>query len=281
MTIRNIACLLALTIAACTAAPPGETAPSPCSPSLAGDIFAREGVEGVFVLLDETSGCVRTTDSAMADQGFRPQSTFKIANTLIGLETGVIEGEHHQWPWDGTPRPLPRWEQDLDLAGALRVSCVPCYQDVARRVGRERMARYLRDFDYGNEDISGPIDLFWLTGQLRITPCEQVDFVRRMLTGELPVSMENIALVWRLLEIERGDGYVWYGKTGSGAQDGRAIGWLVGYVERDGRRWMYATFVRSRSEATEVEFARLLPLRTSISRAFLTGEGLIPTAPPE
>ena len=281
MPARNITCVLALAIAACTAAPSGQQAPARCPALEGGDVFTRAGVEGVFVLLDEATGCVRTTDSAMARRGFRPQSTFKIANTLVGLETGVIEGEHHQWPWDGTPRPLPRWEQDLDLAGALRVSCVPCYQDVARRVGRERMARFLHDFDYGNQDISGPIDLFWLTGQLRISPIEQVDFVHRMLAGELPVSMGSVALVWRLLEIERGDGYMWHGKTGSGSQDGRAIGWLVGYVERDGRRWIYATFVRSRSEATEDESARLLPLRTSISRAFLAGEGLLPAAASE
>lgn len=235
-----------------------------------GDVFSREGVEGVFVLRDEATGCVQTTDVAMADERFSPKSTFKIPNTLIGLETGVIGGEGHLWRWDGAPRRLSDWEQDLDLAGALRVSCVPCFQDVARRVGVDRMSPYLRDFDYGNQDISGPIDQSWLDGRLRISPRGQVEFLHRMLAGELPVKRSNVELVWRLLEIESGPGFTFRGKTGLGSQDGRAIGWLVGYVERDGHRWTYATLVEGRAGAdVDDEMARIMPLRVRITRALL------------
>lgn len=243
-----------------------------------GDVFSRSGVEGVFVLRNETTGCVQTTDGALDLQMFSPMSTFKIPNALIGLETGVIEGEGHRWRWDGSPQSRRDWEQDLDLAGALKVSCVPCFQDVARRVGEERMTRYLRDFGYGNQDISGPIDLFWLNGPLRITPRGQVEFLHRMLAGELPLKRSNIELVWRLLEIESGPGFTFRGKTGLGDQDGRAVGWLVGYVERDGHRWIYATLVRGRAGAdANAETSRLMPLRKSITRTLLTRAGVLPS----
>jgi beta-lactamase class D len=236
----------------------------------AGDVFSREAVEGVFVLRDEATGCVQTTDAAMADQGFSPKSTFKIPNALIGLESGVIEGERHLWRWDGVPCRLRDWEQDLDLAGALKVSCVPCFQDVARRVGAQRMRGFLGDFGYGNQNISGPIDEFWLDGQLRITPRGQVEFLHRMLSGELPLKRSNVELVWRLLEIESGPGFTFRGKTGLGSQDGRAVGWLVGYVERAGHRWAYATLVRGRGGADmDAEMTRLMPVRRSITRALL------------
>ena len=144
------------------------------------------------------------------------QKTSRIPNALIGLETGVIPDEHYVWRWDGSPRALRSWEQDLDLAGALRVSCVPCFQDVARRIGSERMRRYLRDFGYGNQDVSAPIDQFWLTGNLRITPREQVALIHRMLAGELPVKMANVELLWRMLENR-----AWTGLLSSGQDRSR------------------------------------------------------------
>jgi len=223
--VRSLA-LLPLALVACTTPrmPPPPVAA--CITTLdAGDAFTKNALEGTFVVRDETTGCTRTTDAALADTGFRPQSTFKIPNTLIGLETGVIEGEHHTWKWDGTPRKLKDWDQDLDLGGALKVSCVPCFQDVARRVGEARMHTWLRDLHYGNEDIGGPIDQFWLDGPLRITPRGQTEFVHRMLAGELPVKKANVELLWRLLDIEHGPDFTYRGKTGLGTLDGRAIGW--------------------------------------------------------
>lgn len=268
-----------ITLAACSTTPvPTTPHPPGCSAVLdAGDLFAREGVQGVFVLRDEDTACMQATDQAMADEAFSPKSTFKIANTLIGLETGVIEGAGHVWPWDGAPRRLDEWERDLDLAGALRVSCVPCFQDVARRVGTERMRHYLRDFGYGNQNISGPVDEVWLDGPLRITPREQVTFIHRALSDELPIEPAHVELVFRLLELESGPDYTLRGKTGLGPQDGRALGWLVGYVERGGHRWVYATLLRGRADAEiEAELARIQPLRRSITRALLTRAGVLP-----
>lgn len=272
----------AVTACARGSEPPAARSASPvptCAPRFdAGDAFAKEGLEGVFVLRDETTGCSQASDPALADTPFRPQSTFKIANALIGLETGVIEGEHHLWKWDGQPRKLKDWEQDLDLGGALKVSCVPCFQDVARRIGADRMRTWLHDLHYGNEDLSNSIDAFWLDGgPLRITPRAQTEFVHHLLAGDLPVKKANVELVFRLLEIEKGADFTYRGKTGLGSMDGRAIGWLVGYVERAGRRFTYATFVRGRAgAAVEAEQQRLMPLRKPITRALLVKAGALP-----
>jgi beta-lactamase class D len=241
--------------------------------------FEAAGLEGTFVLRNEQTGCVRTTDATLADEPFSPKSTFKLPNTLIGLETGVITGESHLWRWQGEPRALKEWQADLDLGGALRVSCVPCFQDVARRVGDARMREALRAFDYGNQDTAPAIDQFWLSGALRITPRQQVEFVHRMLTGQLPVKREHVDTLWRLLEIERGEGLVFSGKTGFGDQGDRVIGWLVGRVERGADRFAYATLVRSRVGADRAtEGPRLMPLRKPLTRALLADAGVL--APP-
>jgi beta-lactamase class D len=91
------------------------------------------------------------------------------------------------------------------------------------------------------------------------------------------VQRSNVELVWRLLEIESGPSFTFRGKTGLGSQDGRAVGWLVGYAERDGHRWIYATLVQGRADAdVDAEMTRLMPVRRSITRALLTRAHVLP-----
>jgi beta-lactamase class D len=241
------------------------------------DAISARGVEGTFVLRDETTGCSRATDPALADTPFLPASTFKIPNTLIGLETGVIRGPSHAFKWDGVKREYPDWNQDLDLGGALKFSCVPCFQSVARGVGEARMKDWLHKLGYGNEVTTPAIDAFWLTGGgLRISPRAQTEFLHRMSTFQIPVEPEHVEATWRLLEIERIDApdglAIWRGKTGLGAQDGRALGWLVGRVERGDRRWTYALFVRE----TGPDGKRLVPMRKELARELLVRLQVLP-----
>lgn len=277
MIKRFLFTVAALSLAACGPAPAPKSPPiaraDACPPTLDGaESFSRRGVEGTFVLRDEATGCTRATDAALADVGFLPASTFKIPNALIGLETGVITGESHLFRWDGVKRELDDWNRDLDLGAALMVSCVPCFQQVARGVGEGRMRDWVHRLGYGNEDVSAPIDRFWLEGgKLRISPRQQVDFVHRSLAGALPVKPEHVALVWRLLEIERVGDSVFRGKTGLSVQDGRAVGWLVGYAERAGHRFAYATFVRD----TAPDGARIKPMRKEIARELLVKAGAL------
>jgi beta-lactamase class D len=235
------------------------------------DPFEAHGVEGAFVLLDTATDTWTMLHRGMAGTRFIPQSTFKIPNTLIGLETGVITGERFSLAWDGTRRRIDAWNRDHDLASALEYSVVWFYQEVARRIGARRMARWLGKLGYGNrKKAGGAIDRFWLDGPLRISPVEQVEFLRRLHSGELPVKRAHADLVLRLIELERGPGWVLRGKTGLGIDRKRAIGWLVGSVERAGRLWIYATVMFA--DSTD----ELLPLRRSITVELLRRHGALP-----
>jgi beta-lactamase class D len=234
------------------------------------DPFAALGVQGAFALLDTASGKLTVMNRRLAGRRFFPCSTFKIANTLIGLETGVIPDEHFSQRWDGVDRGRPEWNRDQDLASAMKFSVVWFYQEVARRIGRERMSRWVRKLRYGNRDISGAIDGFWLLGPLAISPLEQVDFMRRLRAGELPVTAAHAALVLKLIELERGDGWVFHGKTGQCSQDGHSIGWLVGSVDRGGAVWTYALFVRgTRADA-------ITAMRRPLAEELLRRHGVLP-----
>jgi beta-lactamase class D len=275
--------VLALVLVACVSSPPplprNRPAPIPESPAEiidegGGALFSQAGVDGAFALFDEARRATIVVNPALASRELPPASTFKIPNTLIGLETGVIPDEHFSLKWDGVHRPIDAWNQDQDLARAIRFSVVWFFQEVARRVGPERMQAWVNAFEYGNRDISGGIDQFWLRGGMRITVRGQLDFMRRLDEGQLPIHPGHAALVERLITLDARPGGVLRGKTGLGEREGQAVGWLVGMAERDGSRFVYATVAL----APEGDAERLKPLRELLTRRLLVREGALPEA---
>ena len=129
---------------------------------------------------------------------------------------------------------------------------MPYFQEVARRIGPERMSEYVDDADYGKMDISKEnIDKFWLWGNSRITPWEQMNFLLHFYTNKLPFTQANIDLVKKLIVLKKTDKYTFSGKTGMTVQDGNNVGWLVGYLEENGNTWIYVCNVESDLNNTE------------------------------
>lgn len=235
-------------------------------------LFRERGVTGSFVLLDVATRAKTVVGREDAEARHVPFSTFKIPNTLIGLETGVIGDEHFSLTWDGREREFADWNRDQDLASAMQRSTVWFYQEVARRIGAERMRAWVSKLDYGNREVSGPIDAFWLDdGSLRITAHEEVEHIRRLLAGELPVRDESRRIVERIVPSERVGDAVVHGKTGLGFESGRAMGWIVGWVDRGEARSIFATHV----EAPKTDIARLMPLRRELTHALLARYGVL------
>ena len=141
--------------------------------------FFDLGTTGTFVAYKVDDYLIIASDKVRSGEGKLPASTFKIPNSIIALETGVVEDpDKDVFKWDGVTRAIEPWNKDHTLRSAIAVSAVPVYQEIARRIGAERMQKYLDLFDYGNRDIGGGIDQFWLTGNLRIDP-DPADRFRR------------------------------------------------------------------------------------------------------
>lgn len=209
--------------------------------------FDEYGLRGSFAVYDLNNDKFVYYDSARCFVRFTPASTFKIPNSIIGLETGVIEDENFVIPWDGIKR-REQWDKDLSLKDAIKVSCVPYYQELARRVGAEKMQEMLDKFGYGNADITSGIDRFWLEGNLKISQMEQIDFLKKLYKGELPVSKRAADITENIIILDVTSQQVLRGKTGWGFEDGKNIGWFVGWVETGGNVYFYATNVESDTE---------------------------------
>jgi beta-lactamase class D len=253
----TIAILLSLS---CTTVVSAQT-PKPTSPAPAAMVanpnFARHfqelGVEGSIVVYDLKRDRTLQHNPKRNVTAFSPASTFKILNSLIALETKVIPDEVAVLTWDGIPRAIPEWNRDLNLREAYKLSAVWFYQVLARRVGPESMQKWVTAAQYGNQKIGAPtdIDKFWLQGELRITPQEQIQFLRRLHGNTLPFGKETIAKVKDLMIMEQTPDYTIRGKTGwAGFGDSTQpqIGWLVGYVEKGPEVYFFAVNIDLREK---------------------------------
>lgn len=249
----------------------GQASDPKLRPLDASALFGK--MRGCALLNDLESGTTWRWGT-LCEQQFSPCSTFKIPNTLIGLESGAIESPAHRFLWDGKPRSRPELDKEMDLAEAIKLSCVPCFQELARAIGAERMHRYVDRLGYGNRDISAGIDRFWLESSLKISPQQQLDFVAKLWSGALPFKPEVVAALKPMLVQESGDGWSWSGKTGSCVpEDARTPphGWFVGEAERNGRRIAFVVF--ERGEGAFGRDAR------RIARALLEQQGHLPPVP--
>ena len=187
-----------------------------------------------------------------------PASTFKIALSLMGFDSGFLKDEHHpELPyevgyvdWGGV-----NWMRPTDPTRWMKYSVVWYSQIVARALGAQRLADYAAKFGYGNADFSGDpsrnsgFDRAWIDSSLRISPLEQTIFLRRLVTGELPVSQAALERTSGIVEVvATKDGWRLHGKTGSAnprAPDGsvdeaHGYGWYVGWAILDHRALIFA-----------------------------------------
>ncbi len=212
-------------------------------------ILDSAGVEGSVLIYDFQKDVYYSNDFEWANKGKLPASTFKIANSIIALESGVVEDDSSLFKWDGKKRGFKNWEQDLIFKDAFHFSCVPCYQDVAKRIGEKRMNEYLAKFNYGNMKVdANNIDVFWLEGDSRISQFQQIEFLKRFHQSKLPISARTEKIMKRLMVIEANENYTISGKTGWSGGNGNHNGWFVGYVEAENKVTFFATNVEPKEQ---------------------------------
>jgi beta-lactamase class D len=223
--------------------------------------------DGCFILYDLKRDRYIRYNSNHCQKRFIPASTFKIFNSLVALETKAIADENTVIPWDGVSnQSFPAWNQDQTMRTAFSRSVVWFYQDLARRIGKEKMTKYIQSAGYGNQDIEDKIDTFWLKGKLRISPEEQIKFLVKLYKEDLPFSSAVIKTVKDIMIIDRQDTYILRGKTGWGNNvDGlQNIGWYVGYLEKGNNVYFYALNMTNQDPKFD-----MIPIRKKILFATL------------
>ena len=169
----------------------------------------------------------------------------------------------------------------------MRPSVVWFFQRIAPRIGAARMHGWLTRLGYGNARTDGDVTRYWLNGTLRISPSEQVTFLRRLNAGRFPIAPARVALIRAALEqppgaIENASGVTrldgdwpagarWNAKTGRTRFDDRRVNWLVGDLIVGDHPYVFAAAVwRDGAELGSVDAAQLA-VDTFIARGLFKG----------
>ncbi len=209
-----------------------------------GTILDSLKVKGAILIYDVNNKTYYSNDYSWAKTCVIPASTFKIPNSIIALETGIVENDSTIFKWDGQKRRFKKWEEDLTFKKAFQVSCVPCYQEIARKIGVKRMKSYLKKLSYpGMVFDTLTIDNFWLEGKSKISQMQQIDFLERFYFSKLPIKKKTVAIMKDIMQIEKTKEYVLSGKSGWGMRNNINNGWLVGYLEINNKVYFFATNV--------------------------------------
>jgi beta-lactamase class D len=225
--------------------------------------FDDNKVDGCFTLLNNADGKVTVYNMELDTQRFSPASTFKIVNSLIGLQTGRITNDTMLIKWDGKVRVFPGgdtatgWNKDMGMTEAFKVSSVPYYQEVARRIGKDTMQAWIDSLGYGNKNINGAIDSFWLNNALKISPDEQLGLMKRLYFDQLPFRKSVHEMVKGAMLQEDNTAYKLSYKTGWGFDEQKNnIGWQVGWIEENNHVYFFVTFVKAGPETIDMRTIR-------------------------
>ncbi|WP_420573065.1 class D beta-lactamase [Kordia sp.] len=220
-------------------------------------IIDTTGVKGSILLYDVKKNTYYSNAFSLANTGKLPASTYKIPNSIIALETNVVKDENEMFIWNGEERFLKSWETDLTFKQAFQRSCVPCYQEVARKIGVARMNLFLEKLQYGTIVVNySNLDTFWLQGTSKITQFQQINFLKRLQENKLPISTETSEIVKDMMVIKETENYVLRGKTGWSITNNINNGWFVGYLEKGDQVLFFATNVEAASDYNQKDFQK-------------------------
>ncbi|HVG13715.1 MAG TPA: penicillin-binding transpeptidase domain-containing protein, partial [Chitinophagaceae bacterium] len=190
--------------------------------------FKENNTEGCFGLFDNgTSRFTIYNLSRYRDSAYLPASTFKIVNSLIGLQTGKIVNDSMVIKWDGIDRGRAECNKDMSMYEAFRVSCPAWYQELARSIGKDTMQYWLDSLSFGNKKISR-VDTFWLDNSLKVRPDEELGLVKRLYFNQLPFHQRNQDIVKRAMLFEDNTNYQLSYKTGWGRNEkNNHLAWIT------------------------------------------------------
>ena len=227
------------------------------------EVFKKYKVEGTIVIESLNKKKIHIYNDKRASELFSPASTFKIPHSLIALNEGIVKKDS-VIVWDKKIREYESWNKDQILLTAFKSSCVWCYQEFASKIGVEKYKKYLKELNYGNKKIGDDVTRFWLDESLEITTFEQIKFLKRFYTNNLPFKIEDINLLKEIMIDEKNENYTIRAKTGWEWR----YGWYVGYVETKDDVWFFSTNIDTKSKDD-------LPKRKAITLEALKIKGII------
>lgn len=210
--------------------------------------FDSSNVEGCFALLNNQMGNITVYNMKLDTQRLSTGTSFKIPETLIGIQTGKIINENSTLDNDSSAK------NNLTLKQAFAGSSIPYFQSLAREIGKDTLKFWLDSLGYGNKKISGPVDSFWLNNDLKISPDEQLGLMSKLYFDQLPFQKYAQEMVASMMLQEDDSLYKFSYATGNGLDEkNHQIAWNLGWIEENRHIYFFVTFIKTPDESMDVK----------------------------
>ncbi len=221
--------------------------------------FTENNAKGCFALYNNSTNkfTIHNLES-FRDSSYSPTSTFNIVSSLIGLQEGVIVDDSMIVKWDGVHRPIENWNQDLSMFTAFRIEAQPYYQEISRRIGKERIKIWLDTLAYGSKKITTSIDSFWFDNSLKITPDEQLGFLKKLYFHQLPFHQRNHEIVKGAMLFENNTKYKLSYTTGLEKNNNeKQVTWMIGWIEENNHPYFFVLHFETSENPDSIPQIRL------------------------
>ncbi len=214
--------------------------------------FDSSNVEGCFALLNNQMGDITVYNMELDTQRLPTGTSFKIPETLIGIQTGKIINENTTLLHDTSTN------GNLNLKQAFNKTSIPYFQEMARQIGKDTLRMWLDSLSYGNKKMSTPVDSFWLNNELKISPDEQLGFLSKLYFEQLPFQKYAQETVANLMMKEDDSLYRLSYTTGTGIDEkNNSIAWNLGWIEENRHIYFFVTFIKTPDKSIEGEGAAI------------------------
>jgi len=225
--------------------------------------FDSSKVDGSFSFLNNQLGDITVYNMKLDTQRLSPGTSFKILNTLIGVQTGKIVNENTVIKNDSNVN------KTLTLKEAFNTSSVPYFQNIARQIGKDTMKYWVDSISYGNKNLNGAVDSFWLNNTLKISPDEQLGLMSKIYFGQLPFQKYAQQTVESLMLQEDNTLYKFSYTTGTGIDEkNNRFCWTLGWIEENRHVYFFVTYIKSADKNLDLKSTGI-----HISRSILASIG--------
>lgn len=170
-----------------------------------------------------------------------PASVFKIYNSLIALEYGIIKDENEIfYKYNGEKVFLESWKEDTNLINGMKNSNLAAYQKLALKTGIKNMQEGLNKLNFGNKLINNHLDTFWIDGTLKIKPSDLAYINLKLGKSSLPFSTHAQNTVKKVMIKDKFKNCSIYSKTGWTVDEKIPTGWIAGFIEKDNNIYGFA-----------------------------------------
>ena len=209
--------------------------------------FEEKKVDGCFTMLDNATGEITVYNMGLDTMRFLPAETFDVLNGMIALHIGVLTDE--KMNLSITNLDSNNVSKNVNIIDAFKSNSLPFFQQIAKNIGHDTLQSWVDSVSYGNKKLGEQVDQTWINNSTKISPDEQLGFMKRLYFEQLPFRKSVQTSMKELMVVNDNTDYKLSYKTGFGKNEkNENIGWMIGWIEENRHVYFFVTLLKSNKE---------------------------------